>query len=178
MGYVSKERQPPMAAVPGTPSQQHHGMDSHRKITANHNQCNDVKSAKNQTTDHKSNCERLKMICSSRAVANGDVGNDQRHASLTNSNMKNKHNQCIALPLRPPACDTTRRMMNINQLCRAGLQPIYIYKPTFGKLPSYLKQRMMEAATEEDRQRAEQIRGQLLCQYVPGGERTAVLEVF
>lgn len=83
----------------------------------------------------------------------------------------------IALPLRMPPRNASKQFIQINQLCRAGLQPIYIHKPTFGKIPIYLRQRSLEANSEEERQRSEEIRGQILCQYVPSGERTAVLEV-
>lgn len=87
-------------------------------------------------------------------------------------------NNGLVLPLRMPPNNASQPIRQINQLCRAGLHPIYIHKPTFGKIPGYLQQRIRAMASEEERQRKEEIRNQILCQYVPSGERTAVLEVY
>ena len=85
--------------------------------------------------------------------------------------------ELVALPARILPRRASAHTVHVNQLCRAGLQPVYIHQPKFGKVPTYLEKRMKEAAEEEEKRRAEEIRGQMVCQYVRCDERAKVLEV-
>lgn len=93
----------------------------------------------------------------------------------------NNANEIIPLPV-PKLSRSAKAKINVDlahlyELCLAGLQPAYIHKPSYGKTPAYLKERMKELVASEERQRTEEIRSQILCQYVPADERTEVLEV-
>lgn len=84
----------------------------------------------------------------------------------------------IGLPLKISPQNVSQPIKQINQLCRHGLFPFYVHKPAFGQVPVYLQRRIRQAANEEERKRNEEIRKQILCQYIPNNERNAVLEVY
>lgn len=85
--------------------------------------------------------------------------------------------EVVALPARILPRQASAHTVHVNQLSRAGLQPVYIYQSKYGKVPAYLAKRMKKAAAEDERRRAEEIRNQTVCQYVPREERAKVLEV-
>lgn len=85
--------------------------------------------------------------------------------------------ELVALPARILPRQASAHTVHVNQLSRAGLQPVYIYQSKYGKVPAYLAKRMKKAAAEDERRRAEEIRNQMMCQYVPREERAKVLEV-
>lgn len=115
-----------------------------------------IKSSANDSSDRLTGLERSKSAGPSRCTENL-----LPHAkSLT---LREKSNSVNAV--------------HVNQLNRAGLQPVYIYQSKYGKVPAYLAKRMKKAAAEDERRRAEEIRNQTMCQYVPREERAKVLEV-
>lgn len=59
----------------------------------------------------------------------------------------------------------------------SGLQPVYVYQPTFGKLPNYLIKRIRDAALRDEMVRDAQVRKQPLCRYVTQEERAELLGV-
>lgn len=76
---------------------------------------------------------------------------------------------------RPRYVDTKHG--DSHDLKQSGLQPMYVYQPTFGKLPNYLIKRIRDAALSEEMFRDAQVRKQPLCRYVTQEERAELLGV-
>lgn len=66
---------------------------------------------------------------------------------------------------------------DFHDLRPSGLQPSFIHKPKFGKLPRYLIKRIREQAELEEKFRDAEVRKQPLCRYVTQEERNELIEV-
>lgn len=64
---------------------------------------------------------------------------------------------------------------DFHELQTSGLTPIYTHRPTFGRVPKYLKKRIKELKMEEEIARQKEINKQPLCRYVTQDERQKVI---
>lgn len=92
-----------------------------------------------------------------------------------NFKLKNIH-EANALTSRKPVpryVDTCRG--DFHELKTSGLTPVYVKRPTFGRVPKYLKKRIKELQMDEEIARQKEINQQPLCRYVTQNERDDVL---
>lgn len=81
-----------------------------------------------------------------------------------------------ATPRRPQPRYVDTRNGDFHDLQKSGLKPLFIYRPKFGAVPNYIKQRVQQIRDLEERQRQHEIRKQKMCRYVTQTERNEVLD--
>lgn len=104
--------------------------------------------------------------------------NDAKKPEIKNFKAVNIKNVCNMMPKRTAPRFVDTKTGDFHDLRKSGLMPAYIYQPKFGKLPTYLINRIREAGRQEEMYR-DQVAGsnQPLCRYVTQEERSELLGV-